>query len=202
VIERYTIQKVQGNSWMSRSPRSTTPRSKSKSSAVCEDFPLEFTTRVLSLTSSFYEYPSIDEFCNLHQVPKAPPKDSPERTIEFDSPVADLRLRRRLEAEATECTAREESLTEETAACGDNIRNAQTDLADIFVPDTLIRPPADLDAAEIEPPRRRTVRPLNILEIEKETTQRLAEARLRGQERAKRRRQRYEHNLDGDQASA
>jgi hypothetical protein len=113
-----------------------------------------------------------------------------------------LRLRRRLEAEATEITDREDTLAQETATRGDNIRNAETDLAAVFVPDTLIRPPADLDAAEIEPPRRRTPRPLNILEMEKEATQRLAEARLRGQERAKRRRERYEHNLDGDRASA
>jgi hypothetical protein len=148
--------------------------------------------------ASFYDDPSIDELSGFPPVQAVSTPPPSEKTIEFSSPVADLRLRRRLEADAEEIASLENKLSEEFAATSENIRNAEVDLSSVFVRDTLIiQPVSDLDAPEPEPPRRRP-RPLNIGKIEEDSRKRLELAAIRGRERAKRRHLRYQHSLEGD----
>jgi hypothetical protein len=99
------------------SARSTPTRQRPKHLSV-EEFPQEFGKRALLLMASFYDNPQPTDlsFPPLTTDRSAPaPPESP-KPVEFSSPVADLRLRRRLESQSSELDSRQLSLSDEVRA--------------------------------------------------------------------------------------
>jgi hypothetical protein len=157
------------------------------------DFTNEFFKRSLLLAASLYDHPQTTEI-NLPPVnadrPSTPPS-TPQ--ILFASPIADLRLRRRIAA-----VSEPRSITEELDAIDDSLHNSaeKVDLTEVFG-DTFVRVPVKSrldDPDEVQFRRAKPARPMNMHHIRSDAAQRLAAAEERGQQSAKKRKYVLEHH--------
>jgi hypothetical protein len=173
------------------SARSTPTRQRPKRLSV-EEFPQEFGKRALLLTASFYDNPQSTDlsFPPLTIDRSAPAPPAGPKPVEFNSPVADLRLRRRLESQVSEFDSRQNSISDEVRAVNESAHDSPVDLSAVFG-DTFVRTPV---RAQLDEPDdhvfRRTKRhriPLNMQKIKEESIRRLNEAERRGTSDAKRR---------------
>jgi hypothetical protein len=176
---------------MSRSGRSTPTRPKQKAVSD-DDFSQAFFTRALYLTASLYDYPQTTDL-SLPPVAARPATPPPaEKAVEFASPVADLRLRRRIDSHSASGESRAAELDAQLSAVADAAQSAEelVSLTEVFgVPFIRVPVRARLDDAD-EPANRRVRRhtSLEIRKIAAESQRRLRDAEGRGVESARKRR--------------
>lgn len=182
------------------SPKRSTPV-KGKKTPPCKDVTGEFCQRFLSMMASFYDNPSSTEITTFPPAPKPEPTTpkQQQRKVDFSSPVADLRLKRKLEAQASQIAAAETDFMNELQAARENVENQEVDMTGVFDPETSVRSEIpkymllkQLD--EEEERNRRTIKskPLDIMEFERQGTQKLEMAKKRGINRAMKRREKME----------
>ena len=156
----------------------------------------EFTQRFLSLFTSFYESPSIEEITTFPSVPGPNGDPKPQgRTPPFHSGVWDLRLKKALESRVTNDQLASDSLSEQVLQLRENIASQATNLNDVFVPTITERPQIpkyiqnirDDEKREKEEYKRTKVRSANLhfYETEHLFTERLKRQKEKSKERAR-----------------
>lgn len=181
------------------SKRSTPVKGK-RGQPACDDVPGEFCSRFLSLMASFYDNPSTEEILTFPPVKARQWTPKEEQRIEFESPVTDLRLRRRLEAQAGEVAQVENDYAENLQKLSEQFKTSDADMTGVFeaelveraaIPKYLANERLDQEDNKYQL-RKRTWKPMDILAIEKQNTKRLEVALQRGIIRAKKRKERME----------
>jgi hypothetical protein len=183
--------------------KGTTPtkeKQKQKNTSYCENVELEFTQRFLTLFTSFYDNPSLDE---VTAFPPAPPKEdsgdmaeAPAKPPPFHSSVWDLRLKKAVENRLTNDEMASASLSEQVLQLRDSLAAQAPDLNDVFVPRRAPRPTVplyiqniDRDRKEIlasmKPPGR--AQATNAAELDQLFSERLRRQKAMGRQRAERR---------------
>ena len=168
---------------------------------TCDDVPGEFCRRFLSLMASFYDNPSTEEILTF---PSPRPQSSTpkeEKKLEFESPVTDLRLRRKLEATASENAEVTGTYNDKMRQLAEEFKTGEADMTGVFEAELAERSEIPkylaiqkLDEAEERRSKRGDRKPMDILAIEKQNTRRLEIAMQRGIIRAKKRRERMENS--------
>jgi hypothetical protein len=186
---------------MSRSPRSTPTRPKQKPLSD-DDFSQAFFSRALYLTASLYDYPQTTDLSLPPVAPRPATPPSSERAVDFASPIADLRLRRRVDSACASRDSRAAELDAELSAVAESAQSADglANLADVFG-DTFIRVPVRARLDDADEPANRRVRRHTSLEIRKiaaESQRRLRDAGERGADTARRRRFVLEHRCPSE----
>ena len=185
---------------MAKSGKST-PK-KAKEQQLCEDVEAEFCLRALSLFASFYETCSIEEIATFPP-PKTQTVPQPEKSIDFNSPIIDHRLRRNQEKRAASI-ANEDKILSLRAEDISNQMDKGTNLVnldEIFAPEKANRSETpkyilnqEMDR-QIEREKHETHhRPLDMKTIQKQFRTRLAASKKRGEERCRMRIERQEES--------
>ena len=175
----------------------TNASNKSKSTTTA-NIELEFTQRFLSLFTSFYETPSIDEIITFPACKMNPNAEikSPVRTPPFHSGVWDLRLKKAIEARITNDQLTSDSLSEQVLQLRETLAAETPDLNDVFEPQKTERPQIPLYLQNIQKDENETkaavskrVRPLSsqIAEYTQLFSERLKRQKEMSKDRKKRR---------------
>ncbi|OHT12031.1 hypothetical protein TRFO_18216 [Tritrichomonas foetus] len=176
-----------------------TKSSKSRSQSQTTNIELEFTQRFLSLFTSFYENPSIEEIVTFPQNLQLQPSDqqkAPGRTPPFHSGVWDLRLRKALDARVTNDQLASDSLSEQVLQLRESLASETPDLNDVFVPPMTERPQIPLylqniqkDEDQVKDSRRPRIRStsINFAETSQMFSERLKRQKEKSQERRRNR---------------
>lgn len=170
----------------------------SKSMSSTANIELEFTQRFLSLFTSLYETPSIEEIISFPQIKAAAPTEvkPPTRMPPFHSGVWDLRLKKAIDARLTNDQLTSESLSEQVLQLRETLASETPDLNDIFAPQKTERPEVPLyiqniekDEAREDEDRTKRTKPQssNVAEMSRLFTERLRTQKAMSKERAKRR---------------
>jgi hypothetical protein len=158
-----------------------------------------------------YESSPGDLFTDVFKFPRAagqPPP--PDRTIEFNSPIADLRLRRHTEQKQSESTANDEKIAGRVEELLAILKSSEVNLDSVFLPPKASRPekPRYIEIAEAELARgsqKRKYQPMDMAQITREYSKRCDEAGRRGVKRAKQRQARfaaYARNNENDRGAS
>ena len=157
----------------------------------------EFTQRFLSLFTSFYESPSIEEITTFPSVPGPNGDPKPQgRTPPFHSGVWDLRLKKAIEARITNDQLTSDSLSEQVLQLRETLAAETPDLNDVFEPQKTERPQIPLYLQNIQKDENETkaavskrVRPLSsqIAEYTQLFSERLKRQKEMSKDRKKRR---------------
>lgn len=176
----------------------TTKSKSTKSMSSTTNIELEFTQRFLSLFTSFYETPSIEEILTFPQTKPAPPTEvkAPTRMPPFHSGVWDLRLKKAIDARITNDQLTSDSLSEQVLQLRETLASDNPGMSDIFVPQKTERPQIPLyiqniqkeeALAEEERTKRTKPQSSNVAELTQLFTERLRTQKAMSKERAKRR---------------
>ena len=175
----------------------TSKSAKSKSTTTA-NVELEFTQRFLSLFTSFYDTPSIDDIISF---PAAKPNPQPEvkstsRNPPFHSGVWDLRLKKSIDLRLANDQLTSDSLSEQVTQLRETLQSDSADLNDIFAPQKVERQQIPLylqnmekDDELINEDRRKRVKPVssNVAEMTNLFTERLKRQKSINKERGQRR---------------
>jgi hypothetical protein len=124
-------------------PPESPKRSKRKAIPPCQNVELEFTRRFLSLFSSFYGTPSMDEILTF---PPAPPSDVPRdprpvpKIPPFHSGVWDLRLQKAIEARRKQDRETERGISDQVSQLNEAQTAEVPDLTEMFRAPKVDRP--------------------------------------------------------------
>lgn len=144
--------------------------------------------------ASFYDNPSTTEI-NTFPPSKPVQLSSPEKKLEFESGITDLRLRRAVEARGSVEAYQLSTINSSIDEIVEEFENSTVDLDDVFAPESVVRPekPRYLmnqemdEQIEIEMRRRKPRKPLDMEETEHEFTRRLEQSKQKGKDRAQKR---------------
>lgn len=179
-------------------PKVTTPSRKQKTPPPCKDLELEFSRRMLSLFTTFYDTtPSTEEIMTFPPVkPREQPtpskaKSPSSRVTGFNSAIWDLRLKKAHEKALQE----KQTVSDDIEAKAREIERMlndenEGDLTDVFLPEKAPRPEVPTYLQNIEEDRKafereRKPKPtgLNIAEAERQFSIRLARHKQKAKER-------------------
>ncbi|KAK8841445.1 hypothetical protein M9Y10_027063 [Tritrichomonas musculus] len=120
----------------------STAQSQEQAQAPSSAMDFEYTQRLLSLFTSFYDEPSIEEISSIKDI-ELDPLDEPitqPRAIPFYSAVWDLRLRKVVDAKLASDQLASDALSEQVLQLRESLANETPDLNDVFVPKNIERP--------------------------------------------------------------
>lgn len=179
-------------------PKVSTPSRKTKSPPPCKDVELEFSKRMLSLFTTFYDtIPSTEE---LMTFPPVKPREQPtpskakspsSRVTGFNSAIWDLRLKKAHEKSVQD----KQTVSDQIEARAREIERLMNDendesLTDVFLPEKAPRPEVPTYLQNLEEDRKafeREKKPkpmgLNIRDYERQFSIRLARHKQKAQER-------------------
>jgi hypothetical protein len=177
---------------MIRSPRSTPTRQNQKPVSI-DHFTNEFFKRSLFLAATLYETPQTTDTTlpSVHQERPLTPSSVPQ--IQFSSPIADLRLRRRFTANWSRHSTQSEN---EAIVASFQDTTDTVNLSEVFG-DSFVRVPfvSKLDDTdEVQFRRTKVAHRLDMRSVQTDATQRLIAAEERGQQNARKRKYVLEHH--------
>ena len=179
---------------MNRTKTSSTTK-KTKQIPPCEDVNQEFCQRTLSLLTSLFETPSIDEIMSFPPSKKVevPP---PEKKLNFNSNIVELRLRRAVDQQNKSHNTMSENISKRVDEMSEILRSSNVNLDSVFVPGPVERPniPKYLENLLQDQKRyqirKRKSEPLDMTKIQNEYQERLQQSKIRGLERFNKRQER------------
>lgn len=179
--------------------RRSTPK-KAKEPVPCEDVEAEFCLRALSLFASLYGSPSTEEITTFPP-PKSQKIPPPEKSIPFNSPIIDHRLRRNQEKRASTFENQSKLLSLQAERISEKLDSEDNDcnLEEIFAPEKATRTEKpkyilneEMDRKIEQDKREQKPKPLDMKEIQKQFKARLEASKKRGKERSAQRKERLE----------